>query len=131
VSWSRSSGRTSISTPACWWCAKGGLDSTQPLTGRELRALQRQAKTRFVFESERGTPLSRRAAQWVVEQAGQDAKLPFPVHIHMLRHSCGYKLANDGQPTRHIQLYLRHKSLNHTARYTALAPDPFRGFWRD
>jgi type 1 fimbriae regulatory protein FimB/type 1 fimbriae regulatory protein FimE len=114
--------------------AKGGLDSTQPLTGRELRmlrALQRQAKTAYVFESERGTPLSRRAAQWLVEQAGQDARLPFPVHIHMLRHSCGYKLANDGQPTRHIQLYLGHKSLNHTARYTALAPDPFRGFWRD
>jgi type 1 fimbriae regulatory protein FimE len=114
--------------------AKHGLDSTHPLTGRELRllrALQRQAKTRFVFESERGTPLSIRAAQWLVEQAAQDARLPFPVHIHMLRHSCGYKLANDGQPTRHIQLYLGHKSLNHTARYTALAPDPFRGFWRD
>jgi integrase len=116
--------------------SKRGLDSTHPLTGRELRALralQRNAKTRFVFESERtpATPMSVRAAQWIVEQAGRDAKLSFPVHIHMLRHSCGFKLANDGQPTRHIQLYLGHKSLNHTARYTALAPDPFRGFWRD
>ena len=114
--------------------SKNGLDSTQPLTGRELRMLrplQRKARTRFVFESERGTPMSIRAAQWLVEQAGRDADLPFPVHIHMLRHSCGYKLANDSQPTRHIQLYLGHKSLNHTARYTALAPDPFQGFWRD
>ena len=114
--------------------AKNGLDSTQPLTGRELRMLrplQRKARTRHVFESERGTPMSIRTAQWLVEQAGRDAGLPFPLHIHMLRHSCGYKLANDGQPTRHIQLYLGHKSLNHTARYTALAPDPFRGFWRD
>jgi type 1 fimbriae regulatory protein FimE len=114
--------------------SKQGLDSTQPLTGRELRMLrplQRKARTRFVFESERGTPMSVRAAQWIVEQAGHDAALPFPVHIHMLRHSCGYKLANDGQPTRHIQLYLGHKSLNHTARYTALAAEPFRGFWRD
>jgi type 1 fimbriae regulatory protein FimE len=113
---------------------KRGLDSTHPLTGRELRmlrGLQRQARTTYVFESERRTPLSRRAAQWIVEQAGRDAGLPFPIHVHMLRHSCGYKLANDGQPTRHIQLYLGHKSLNHTARYTALAPDPFRGFWRD
>jgi type 1 fimbriae regulatory protein FimE len=114
--------------------SKRGLDSTHPLTGRELRmlrALQRQAKTSFVFESERKQPLSRRAAQWIVEQAGHDAGLPFPIHIHMLRHGCGYKLANDGQPTRHIQLYLGHKSLNHTARYTALAADPFRGFWHD
>jgi type 1 fimbriae regulatory protein FimE len=55
------------------------------------------------------------------------AGLPFLIRIHMLRHNCGYKLANDGQPTRHIQLYLEHKSLNHTV----LAPDPFRGFWRD
>jgi type 1 fimbriae regulatory protein FimB/type 1 fimbriae regulatory protein FimE len=49
---------------------KGGLDSTQPLTGRELRALrplQRKARTRFVFESERGTPMSIRAAQWLIE----------------------------------------------------------------
>jgi integrase len=114
--------------------SKHGLDSTHPLTGRELRmlrALQRKARTAYVFESERGTPMSIRAAQWTVEEAGRDAGLPFPVHIHMLRHSCGYKLANDGQPTRHIQLYLGHKSLNHTARYTALAADPFRGFWRD
>jgi integrase len=96
-----------------------------------LRALKRQARTRFVFESERGTPMSIRAAQWIVEQPGRDAALPFPVHIRMLRHSCGYKLANDGQPTRHIQLYLGHKSLNHTARYIALVPDPFRGFWKD
>src|SRR5262249_52470477 len=104
--------------------------STHPLTGRELRllrALQRKAKTGFVFESERGTPMSVRNAQWTIEEAGRDVGLPFPVHIHMLRHSCGYKLANDGQPTRHIQLYLGHKSLNHTARYTALAPDPFPG----
>jgi integrase len=82
--------------------AKNGLDSTQPLTGRELRALrplQRKARTRFVFESERGTPMSVRAAQWIIEQDGLDADLPLPVHIHMLRHSCGYKLANDGQPT--------------------------------
>jgi type 1 fimbriae regulatory protein FimB/type 1 fimbriae regulatory protein FimE len=114
--------------------SKHGLDSTQPLTGRELRMLrplQRKARTRYVFQSERGTPMSVRAAQWIVEQAGRDADLPFPVHTHMLRHSCGYKLANNGQPTRHMQLYLGHKSLNHTARYTALAPEPFHGFWRD
>jgi type 1 fimbriae regulatory protein FimB/type 1 fimbriae regulatory protein FimE len=114
--------------------SKNGLDSTHPLTGKELRmlrALHRKARTAYVFESERGTPMSVRAVQWLIEQAGRDATLPFSIHPHMLRHSCGYKLANDGQATRHIQLYLGHKNLNHTARYTALAPDPFRGFWRD
>ena len=58
-------------------------------------------------------------------------RFPFLVHSHMLRHSCGYKLANDGQDTRAIQHYLGHKSINSTMRYTALAPDRFKGFWKD
>jgi site-specific recombinase XerC len=61
-----------------------------------LRTLQRKARTAYVFESERGTPMSIRSAQWTVEEAGRDAGLPLPVDIHMLRHNCGYKLANDG-----------------------------------
>jgi Phage integrase family len=48
----------------------------------------------------------------------------------MLRHSCGYKLANVGQDTRAIQHYLGHRSIA-SVRYTALAPDRFKGFWRD
>ena len=47
------------------------------------------------------------------------------------RHSCGYKLANDGQDTRAIQHYLGHRSIASTVRYTALAPDRFKGFWKD
>ena len=53
------------------------------------------------------------------------------IHPHMLRHSCGYKLANDGVDTRTIQSYLGHKSIQHTVRYTELSPDRFRDFWRD
>jgi type 1 fimbriae regulatory protein FimB/type 1 fimbriae regulatory protein FimE len=49
----------------------------------------------------------------------------------MLRHACGYKLANDGHDTRAIQHYLGHRSIASTVRYTALAPDRFKGFWRD
>ncbi|MGB8825490.1 MAG: tyrosine-type recombinase/integrase [Pseudolabrys sp.] len=64
-------------------------------------------------------------------RAGEAAGFPFLVHSHMLRHSCGYKLANDGQDTRAIQHYLGHKSINSTVRYTALAPDRFKGFWKD
>jgi hypothetical protein len=58
---------------------------------------------------------------------GEATGFGFLVHSHMLRHSCGYKLANDGQDTRAIQHYLGHRSLASTVRYTALAPDRFRG----
>jgi site-specific recombinase XerD len=63
----------------------------------------------------------------MVARAGEAASFPFLVHSHMLRHSCGYKLANDGQDTRAIQHYLGHKSINSTVRYTALASDRFKG----
>src|ERR1700720_3876392 len=61
----------------------------------------------------------------------ESAGFAFLPHSHMLRHSCGYKLANDGQDTRAIQHYLGHRSIASTVRYTALAPDRFKGFWKD
>ena len=64
-------------------------------------------------------------------RAGRAAKFPFLIHSHMLRHSTGYKLANDGQDTRSIQAYLGHRSIVSTQRYTALAPDRFKRFWKD
>jgi hypothetical protein len=84
----------------------------------------------YVFVSERGAPLSVAGYQRMVARAGESAKFGFLVHSHMLRHSCGYKLANDGQDTRAIQHYLGHRSIASTVRYTALAPDRFRGFWK-
>jgi site-specific recombinase XerD len=54
-----------------------------------------------------------------------------PVHPHTLRHATGYKLANDGQDTRAIQHYLGHRNIQHTTRYTELAADRFKDFWRD
>jgi site-specific recombinase XerD len=62
---------------------------------------------------------------------GKAAGLDFAVHPHMLRHACGYKLANDGVDTRSLQAYLGHSNIQNTTRYTALAPDRFKGFWRD
>ena len=62
---------------------------------------------------------------------GESAGFGFLVHSHMLRHSCGYKLANDGQDTRAIQHYLGHRSIASTVRYTALAPGRFKHFWKD
>ena len=67
----------------------------------------------------------------VVTRAGKVAGLPFPAHPHMLRHACGYKLANDGQDTRALQHYLGHKNITHTVRYTELAPDRSKTFWKD
>jgi site-specific recombinase XerD len=61
---------------------------------------------------------------------GVRAGMPFPVHPHMLRHGCGYALANAGHDTRALQAYLGHKNIQHTVRYTELAPDRFRDFWR-
>jgi type 1 fimbriae regulatory protein FimB/type 1 fimbriae regulatory protein FimE len=49
----------------------------------------------------------------------------------MLRHACGYKLANDGHDTRAIQDYLGQNNITHTVRYTELASDRFNNFWHD
>ena len=114
---------------------KNGTPSTHPLTGRELRALRRHqrenVKSPFVFVSERGAPLSPPGFSRMVERAAVSAKLGIKTHAHMLRHACGYKLANDGHDTRSLQAYLGHKNIQNTTRYTALAQDRFRGFWKD
>jgi len=116
--------------------AKGGAASVHPIGAREsraLRKLQREAPSPspYVFVSERGSPLSVAGYQRMVARAGEAARFGFLVHSHMLRHGCGYKLANDGQDTRAIQHYLGHRSIASTVRYTALAPDRFKGFWKD
>ena len=114
---------------------KQGSPATHPLTGRELRALRRlereAAGSPFVFVSERGAPFSTRGFQAMVERAAKSAGFDMKIHPHMLRHACGYKLANDGVDTRTIQGYLGHKSIQHTVRYTELAPTRFRSLFRD
>jgi site-specific recombinase XerD len=49
---------------------------------------------------------------------------------HMLRHACGFALANKGHDTRALQAYLGHRNIQHTVRYTELSPDRFKDFWR-
>jgi integrase len=61
---------------------------------------------------------------------GHAAGLGFKAHQHMLRHACGYTLANKGRDTRAIQAYLGHRNIQHTVRYTELSPHRFKGFWR-
>jgi len=114
---------------------KHGNPSVHPVRGPELRALRRLQRDYpmmpYVFSSERKAPLTDDAIRKIVGRAGKEAKLPFSVHPHMLRHACGYKLAQAGQDTRAIQHYLGHKNIQHTVRYTQLSPDRFKDFWKD
>src|SRR5206468_6556156 len=115
--------------------AKNGIASVHPLRGPELRVLRKLTReypdAPYVFSSERKGPLTTDAVRKIVTRAGEVAGFTFPVHPHMLRHACGYKLANDGHDTRSIQHYLGHKNIQHTVRYTELSPARFRDFWRD
>jgi type 1 fimbriae regulatory protein FimB/type 1 fimbriae regulatory protein FimE len=115
--------------------AKKGKPAVHPIHGDELRMLTALRKeypdSRYVFTTERGTPFTTDAINRLVKIIGQRAGLALPVHFHMLRHSCGYKLANEGRDTRSIQDWLGHVSITHTTRYTALSPARFKDFWRD
>jgi integrase len=115
--------------------AKNGTPSVHPIRGDELRALrqlqrEQDPKSAFVFTTERRGPFAPESLNHLVKALGRRAKLAFPVHAHMLRHSCGYALASHGHDTRRIQAYLGHKSIEHTVRYTALNDAPFKEFWR-
>jgi len=85
----------------------------------------------YVFTTERRGPLTDSAVRKIIARAGGAAGLSFPVHPHMLRHACGFKLANEGHDTRAIQHYLGHRNIQHTVHYTDLAPDRFKRFWTD
>ena len=112
---------------------KNGSPATHPIEGDELRLLRRLRRqypeTPFVFTTERGGPPTRSTASKIMTRAGREAGLPFPVHPHMLRHSTGYYLANKGVPTRTIQAYLGHRSIQHTVRYTELSAKAFERLW--
>jgi site-specific recombinase XerD len=127
------SGMTSTLT-ARW--AKKGTPATHPVVGDEMRALRKlqreqEPKSPFVFISERGLPFTPAGFARIVERTGVEAKLGFKAHPHMLRHACGFALANKGHDTRALQAYLGHKNIQHTVRYTELAPTRFKDFWRD
>ncbi len=115
---------------------KQGTPSTHPIIGDELRALRRlqreqEPKSPFVFTSERGAPFTSAGFARMIERAAIEAKFGFKAHPHMLRHACGYALANRGHDTRALQAYLGHKNIQHTVRYTELSPNRFKNFWRE
>ena len=114
---------------------KNGLSSTHPIRGPELRALRELRRdypeSPYLFVTERKGPMTPATARKLIARAGELARLPFPIHPHMLRHSTGYKLANEGHDTRAIQQYLGHRNITHTVRYTELSPERFKNFWKD
>jgi integrase len=114
---------------------KAGTPSSHPILGDELRALRRlqreqDPRSPFVFTSERGAPFATAGFARMVERAGIEGRLGFKAHPHMLRHACGYALANRGHDTRALQAYLGHRNIQHTVRYTELSPTRFKDFWR-
>lgn len=114
---------------------KNGLPATHPLRGVELRALRQLRRDApesvYVFVSERQAPLTARTVRHIVARAGEVAKLTFPVHPHMLRHSTGFYLANQGHDTRAIQSYMGHANIKNTVIYTNLSAQRFNQFWKD
>jgi len=117
---------------------KQGLSTTHPLRGDEIRALKAwlterakmKPETDVFFVSERRSPLSRKTAWLMIRDYGRLAGLSVEAHPHMLRHACGFALADQGADTRLIQDYLGHRNIQHTVRYTATNPARFEKLWR-
>jgi integrase len=114
---------------------KDGKPSVHPLRDDEIRALRELRRqfpdSAFVFATERGGPFTSAAVNRLIKPIGACAGLPLPVHAHMLRHACGYALANVGHDTRALQDRLGHRNITHTVRYTKLSPNRFKYFWRE
>jgi type 1 fimbriae regulatory protein FimB len=117
---------------------KKGLSTSQPLRTDELRVIKAwlnerkkmKLETDAFFISERRSPLSRKTAWLFIKKYGELADLPLSAHPHMLRHACGFALADQGADTRLIQDYLGHRNIQHTVRYTASNPARFERLWR-
>jgi len=117
---------------------KGGLSTTQPLRGDELRAVSAWLKERArmkptgkaFFVSEQRRPLHRSTVNLALQKYSAAASLPLLAHPHMLRHACGFALADQGADTRLIQDYLGHRNIQHTVKYTATNPARFEKLWR-
>lgn len=116
---------------------KRGLSTTHPLRADEVKAIKAYKAAKrgnhpngIFFSSERGKALDRRTVWHMLNALGVKAGLPLDAHPHMLRHACGFALADQGADTRLIQDYLGHRNIQHTVRYTATNPARFERLWR-
>ncbi|MDB6375084.1 DNA recombinase [Photorhabdus luminescens] len=119
---------------------KSGLCTNQPLLGYEIHTIKAWLKVRktlpgaaesnWLFLSRYGKPLTRQRIYQIIKQLGQLANISVHSHPHMLRHACGFALADRGTDTRRIQDYLGHSNIRHTVRYTASNAKRFEGIWK-
>jgi type 1 fimbriae regulatory protein FimB len=117
---------------------KRGFSTTHPLRPDELKAIgawlrqraRMQPAGKTFFVSEQRKPLHRSTVNFALKAYSGIAALPFSAHPHMLRHACGFALADQGADTRLIQDYLGHRNIQHTVRYTAANPARFEKLWR-
>ncbi|EMP6174899.1 tyrosine-type recombinase/integrase [Citrobacter amalonaticus] len=106
---------------------KNGFSTVHPLQKSELKAIQEWLSERekhyvssdFLFTSSKRGKITRQLFHHIIKKLGTNAGLSLSVHPHMLRHACGYALADKGKDTRLIQDYLGHRSIHHTVLYTA------------
>jgi site-specific recombinase XerD len=113
---------------------KHGFSVPHPIDGETVRVLKRYLAARgnddapWLFLSERRGKLTRQAVNYLLLEIGFRADLG-RVHPHMLRHACGYALADKGTDFRLMQDYLGHKNPRHTAHYTRTSPARFNRIW--
>lgn len=114
---------------------KRGVSSIHPLWGPELRSLRQLQReypdSPYFFVSEQRAVIAADTARGIIERTGQLVGISFSVHLHMLRHACGFYLASKGHDIRAIQAYLGRKNIQHTVHYTELAPGRFKDSWMD
>jgi len=119
---------------------KGSLSTYQPITGAELRAIRAWLRERlangsqhapWLFLSERKGQMVRQAVNYIFAEIGIKAGFDFPIHPHMLRHSCGFALADKGVSALTIKDYLGHRNIKHTVTYVATNSKRFDGIFED
>ncbi|OTA17030.1 MrfI [Xenorhabdus vietnamensis] len=118
---------------------KGGLSTIHPLVPEEIVALKQWLEIRenwkeadeapWVFLSQKSGPVSRQQVYGLLKYYGKQASVSVSPHPHMLRHACGYALADLGRDTRLIQDYLGHRNISHTVIYTASNVKRFSNIW--
>lgn len=120
---------------------KNGVAAVHPLKTDELVRLTKLYKSQRLMTfahaepsnvlcSPVGLPISTRTVHHTISRLGRLAGFSWPIHPHMLRHACGYYLANRGHDTRSIQLYLGHADIKNTTLYTVLDPSRFQLFFQ-
>lgn len=119
---------------------KSGFSTIHPILASEARLIRAWLRARQVwavgdsdalFISRSGNVISRQQGYNILNNLGKKAGFSLCAHPHMLRHACGYALADNGVDTRLIQDYLGHRNIRHTVLYTASNAARFEGVWRD